>query len=346
MRKKNSMDPDNMNQAQPQQPTTPIPQPIPPQQQVPANNNGSTLTPLSSPLGAQGNSAGTSNPTSPSPDMGTGPNGSVPPYGVVPNGNMPMPAPSHKQKRHISFTVGTFVVLLVGVLVIGIALGAVPTLVAYGNLNSRYAELSRKYQKADNENKKWQKLRDTLSSLSSDSDSDDSSKSDDSDSPSQSNSANLNKSIGDTTTSGSLSMKLNKVEYPQSIKTNGEYDDTPAVLTPKQGNKYLAVSVDVKNDSKSPIDLTCDYVLDISAVNDKNQQYTPIDDLYVIPGNPGCNAELQPGMTAPVEYVFEMPSNTTITGIIWRDETDSDSEGQYASFVFDKKWSLEPSDDD
>lgn len=335
MRKKNPMEPDNTNQTQPQQPTSPVPQQMPVQPQRLVSGNGSAPTPPPFPLGAQENGTSTGGNGPMGLNMGANPNGNTSPNGMGSNNNLPTPIPAHMQKRHVSFTVGAFVMLLVGVLVIGITIGAVPTLLSYGNLNSRYIELSRKNETASKENNRRQKPRDATGSSSSDSNSSD-----------QSNSTNLNKSVGDTTTSGSLSMKLNKVEYPQSIKTNGKYSDEPAVLTPKQGNKYLAVSVDVKNDSKGPVDLTCDYVLDISAVNDKNQQYSPIEDLYTIPGNPECNAELQPGTTAPIEYVFEMPSNTTIAGIVWRDETNSDSAGPYASFVFDKKWSLKPSNDD
>lgn len=248
--------------------------------------------------------------------------------------NMRVPEQNQSQhmklKRHITFTVSNLIVILIGALVIGIAIGAIPCLIAYGNLNARFIDLSQKYDQSTQTN-------------SGNTDSESSGSASDNNSSAQSNSKNLNKLVGDTTTSGSLSMKLNKIEYPTSIQTTG-YDGMPPTLTPKQGNKYLAVSVEVKNDSKQPIDLTCSLPLQIRAVNDKDQQYSIIEKLYDISGNPQCNAQLQPGMSSPIKYVFEMPSDTKTLGVVWQDISDMNNRGDYATFVFQKGWTLEPSD--
>lgn len=135
-----------------------------------------------------------------------------------------------------------------------------------------------------------------------------------------------------TTINGGLAITLHSIEEPASVPQEWNGPQTP--LTPQANAKFFAAHVTVKNDTTGPIDITCSYPLEIRAVNSKGQTYTPIDDLFKIPGNPMCNDQLQPGMTSEVDYVFEMPNDTKVVGIVWRDVTDLSANNEYSAFKF------------
>lgn len=136
--------------------------------------------------------------------------------------------------------------------------------------------------------------------------------------------------VGTSLTNGGITLTLQSIDEPVSVAQNREGNQPD--LTPEGGTKFFSATFQVKNDTISPIDITCSYPIDIRAVNDKSQMYTPIDGLYKIPGNPECNADLQPGLTTNVTYVFNMPVDTDIRGIAWRDVTDFNVDNDYSVF--------------
>ncbi|MCI1984371.1 MAG: DUF4352 domain-containing protein [Bifidobacteriaceae bacterium] len=131
--------------------------------------------------------------------------------------------------------------------------------------------------------------------------------------------------VGDTQTDGKLRMKINSAEKKSSILydtcgdgcSNKEY----AAKGAGQGKKYFVVNATITNNSNDSIDLTCDLPLAIKAINDQNQNFDPIQDLYQVKGNPECNAGLQPGQSASVEYPFEVSTSDKITALSWQDTT-------------------------
>jgi hypothetical protein len=93
-------------------------------------------------------------------------------------------------------------------------------------------------------------------------------------------------------------------------------------LAPKAGAKFVSVKATVTNNAKSGMDLTCGYPIKIVVVNSKDQEYTPIEKLYNLQGNPECNDQLQPGFSAEMEWAFEVPANSEILGAAFWDVTD------------------------
>lgn len=145
--------------------------------------------------------------------------------------------------------------------------------------------------------------------------------------------------MGETSSNGSLTMKLNATSEPANVPQ--QWNGTQPDLTPAAGTKFFEADVTVTNNSQKPIDITCSAPLDIKAVNDKNQQYSTIEDLFKIPGNPECNAQLQPGMASDVKYVFNMPSDTKIIALAWEDWTDFNSmPSDYSYFILDDNYHI------
>lgn len=167
------------------------------------------------------------------------------------------------------------------------------------------------------------------------------SKSEESDSASSTgtDSSNANKLAGESETNGTLAMTFASYEEIPSVPQ--EWNGTQPALMPQAGTRFISVKVVLTNNGKAPVDVTCGYVVDIRAVNSSSQQYTPIDELYKIPGNPMCNAQLQPGMNENVNYVFNVPQDAKMVGFAWRDVTDISVDNQYSTFVFKQGYSLE-----
>lgn len=143
--------------------------------------------------------------------------------------------------------------------------------------------------------------------------------------------------IGDTLESAGIQMKLIKAADASTINydtcggscSNGEY----APKKPDKGTKYWVANVEITNNSKNPIYLTCDEPLKIIAVNTDNQHYTPIDDLYKVKENPECNTQLQPGLSSKMSYVFAIPTDTTIIGIVFSGVDENYDEGEQRYFI-------------
>lgn len=120
--------------------------------------------------------------------------------------------------------------------------------------------------------------------------------------------------------------------------SNGKF----APKNPDADTKFWVVTVEVTNNTKKPLDITCGYPYEIVALNSDNQQYTPIDDLYDVEGNPECNAGLQPGTKTKVTYPFQVPLNAKMVGIAFRDVGDltggTPGQDNYAIIITDSNY--------
>lgn len=84
------------------------------------------------------------------------------------------------------------------------------------------------------------------------------------------------------------------------------FEEVPA----KAGATYFVLTTQVTNNTKKGLDLTCGGPVQISIYNDKEQEYSPVDDLYQIKGNPECNSSLDPGFSAPMTWAFLVPAGS------------------------------------
>lgn len=131
--------------------------------------------------------------------------------------------------------------------------------------------------------------------------------------------------IGDTQTNGSLELTVKKVAQQATINydtcENSCSSGTYAPKSAHDGQQYFVASVVVKNNSNASIDITCGYPLKITAANKEGARFDPIESLYQVQGNPGCNDGLQPGQSADVVYPFEIGSDVAIESLVWQDMT-------------------------
>ncbi len=79
------------------------------------------------------------------------------------------------------------------------------------------------------------------------------------------------------------------------------------------------VTATVANKTKNSIDLTCGWPVDTRLIDDDNANYDPVDDLYRISGNPGCNDNLQPGFAHSMTWIYEIPKTAKTNAFGFRD---------------------------
>lgn len=84
------------------------------------------------------------------------------------------------------------------------------------------------------------------------------------------------------------------------------FEEVPA----KAGATYMILTTQVTNNTKKGLDLTCGGPVQITVYNDQEQEYTPVEDLYQIKGNPECNSQLGPGFSAPMTWAFLVPAGS------------------------------------
>lgn len=145
--------------------------------------------------------------------------------------------------------------------------------------------------------------------------------------------------IGDTLENNGIRMKLDSTGDQATISydtcgkgcSNGIY----APKAPDANSKYWVANVEITNTGRKPIDISCSYPLDIKALNSSGQEFSHIEDIGGMQGNPECNAQLQPGMTSKVSYPFMVPANANIVGLKWQG-IDTDNLGSNTEYEYFK----------
>lgn len=107
--------------------------------------------------------------------------------------------------------------------------------------------------------------------------------------------------IGDTFTTGNVTLTIHSVEVTDSIATT---DGSP--LTPDSGGQLLLIKSTYSN-SKTQADLSCGNTdLYIQVFDTEEREMAPVFETASIPGNPGCNDHLL--QDTPHEWNFAFQS--------------------------------------
>lgn len=234
---------------------------------------------------------------------------------------MPQPVPQVPQSpghgaRHVTLKRATLILLIAGIiaaLVVGYIAGR---LTIISRANSIIAQKNSRIEKLETSLDSVKKqLADANKRLNPTNGTND-----------DSNDAIQQGQIGETVVNGGIEMKLVSASEQATISydtcgdscSNGTY----APKSPDASTKYWVAVVEVKNNTKKPLDITCSYPYEIYALNSDSQQYTPIDALYQVEGNPECNVDLQPGLSTQVTYPFQVPLDVKMVAVAFRDVGD------------------------
>lgn len=118
--------------------------------------------------------------------------------------------------------------------------------------------------------------------------------------------------IGSTVANGDASITVVSVTSSDAISfetdsLNGQYEQKAAPA----GGKFVVVETSVENIGKTSMDLTCNYPIVARVIDSEERQFDRIDYIFRVEGNPGCNKNLQPGFSAPMKWVYELPASAT-----------------------------------
>lgn len=106
--------------------------------------------------------------------------------------------------------------------------------------------------------------------------------------------------IGDTFTTGNVTLTIHSVEVADSVATT---EGSP--LTPDTGGQLLLIKTTYSN-SKTQADLSCGNTdLYIQVFDTEEREMAPVFENYRVPGNPGCNDHLLQGTPHEWNLVFQ-----------------------------------------
>lgn len=126
--------------------------------------------------------------------------------------------------------------------------------------------------------------------------------------------------------SGTLLMNTSQYRPETDMAT---FEEVPA----KAGASYMILTTRVTNNTKKGLDLTCGGPVQITVYNDQEQEYTPVEDLYQIKGNPECNSQLGPGFSAPMTWAFLVPTGSKMIAAGFYNINDFDAVNREPTFI-------------
>lgn len=125
--------------------------------------------------------------------------------------------------------------------------------------------------------------------------------------------------VGEEARNRGTVVTIKKVREANSITFDG------AVKQAGADAKYVILETVVRNETKASMDLTCSLPIVNALIDDQDRRFDTIEDLDYVPGNPECNAELQPGFKDDMKFVYRVPKDAKI--VLWEfEEYDLEAE--------------------
>jgi hypothetical protein len=133
---------------------------------------------------------------------------------------------------------------------------------------------------------------------------------------------------GKSAVSGGIALTVRGAHASPTITYEGgtDSDVTPngeaKTVKAPQGGRYIYVDTTITNNTSKGIDLTCSGPVEAKVADDEGREFDADQNLYLIAGNPGCNALTQPGFDAKMTWVFLVPPDAKVVSFKFADTTD------------------------
>lgn len=119
--------------------------------------------------------------------------------------------------------------------------------------------------------------------------------------------------MGEAVDSDGVRLTVTDVAENESIDLMVNWSDGEGAatepMTATTGGKFVLVTTEVENTGTEAWDLTCMGSVQAKLADDQGRHFQPTDELYKIPGNPGCNENTNPGFTKTMKWAFEVPQD-------------------------------------
>ncbi|MCD2158121.1 DUF4352 domain-containing protein [Rhodococcus cerastii] len=112
--------------------------------------------------------------------------------------------------------------------------------------------------------------------------------------------------------SDGTAITISSVDTVREIPFQQESD--PALYETKvaeEGQKFIIVSTTVENIGSQGIDVSCGNSIANALLDTDERPFEPIEPLSRMEGNRACKDLLEPGSSAVMHYVYEVPENVT-----------------------------------
>lgn len=123
--------------------------------------------------------------------------------------------------------------------------------------------------------------------------------------------------IGVKASSGGIDLTVNAIANIDSYETS--YNTEFETVAPAPNARFIRVDALVSNNTKASIDLTCNLPVVAKLADSESREFDPVENLYMLPGNPACNDQLQPGFESSMTWVYEVPAAADVTVFAFRD---------------------------
>jgi hypothetical protein len=130
-----------------------------------------------------------------------------------------------------------------------------------------------------------------------------------------------------TATSGGITLRVLFVRTAPTVNFLPTDRSTPDAQPPtrkaKRSEHFVYVATRVTNHTRVGLDLSCGVPVRTVLVDSRNHTFEPIKGLSQLRGNPRCNAQLQPGSSDRMTWVFLAPRSTVLNALAFTDFTDT-----------------------
>lgn len=143
--------------------------------------------------------------------------------------------------------------------------------------------------------------------------------------------------VGELAKSGGIRLRVTAVRsapavmYESGTASQITPNATARTVKATQGGRYYFVKTRLKNETSAGIDLTCSLPVQAQLGDEDNRTFDPIDGLAQIAGNPECNANVQPGFSTTMTWVFLVPKGAFIKAFVFADMTDPSADEDFAA---------------
>ena len=130
-------------------------------------------------------------------------------------------------------------------------------------------------------------------------------------------------------TDGSLSFRVLSVEDVDELD-----DGASQIVAPPSGARFVVALVEVANDGVESLDPFCGQ-RGAQMVDDRGRYFDMRPETVQVSGNTVCRApRVQPGLSTRERLVFAVPSEATVTGLVFWDYDQEGDEYREIDYVF------------
>ena len=136
-------------------------------------------------------------------------------------------------------------------------------------------------------------------------------------------------SVGEPSTNHGIRLTVDSVEMVNELGFKQEaiefFTDSETLTPDNEGAKFVRVNASITNESFEALSLSCGFDYYTVLLNSQGQEYTAVEDLDYLEGNPDCSDSIAPGFSGKASFVYEVPDNHELGYFVYTDPSVADA---------------------